>query len=114
MKAVEDQFTIVGKNIAAALDAAKIEVVDVLNKILAELSTGPTIGTQTATGSETGGNDIPIPPDNTDTGNGNSTGNLLHVHMAGATIYGWDDFEKRVAEAVARNSRRGAMSIADQ
>ncbi len=114
MKAVEDQFAVVGSNIAAALDAAKTEVVDVLNKILAELSSDSNTGDASSTGSDAVGTDIPAPADNTDSGAGNSTGNEVHIHMAGATIYGWDDFERRVAEAVVRNSRRGAMTIAYQ
>ncbi len=116
-KAVEDQFTVVGENITEVFDAAKTEVVDVLNRILAGLSSA-------STPSSVAPSVIPASPD--DVPGIGHTGCApiqegatapvpgdVHIHLDGATIFGYDQFARRVAEAQAQNARRaGPWAVA--
>jgi hypothetical protein len=107
---IEDQFTIVSTNIQAAFQSAATAAIAELDRILAKIEEIKTATKDLVPDSVTPdiGDTLPDEPEPTETERipefQEATG--AYIDLRGATIFGYDEFAKRVAEAQAQNARR--------
>ena len=112
-KPIEDQFTVVSTNIQTAFQAAAAAAIAELDKILAKIEEIKTATKDIVPVPETpGGETVPEEP-----GSGETIPNMIeaqgttgaYIDLRGATIFGYDEFARRVAEAQAQNARRAGI-----
>jgi hypothetical protein len=112
-KPIEDQFTVVSENIQTAFQAAATAAITELDKILAKIeeiktATKDLVSTPVTPGA---GDTLPEEPGPTEPGTipeaQQATG--AYIDLRGATIFGYDEFARRVAEAQAHNARRAGI-----
>jgi hypothetical protein len=120
-KPIEDQFTAVSANIRTAFQSAADAAIAELDRILAKIdeigkSTSEMLdniaGSETGTATtEPGRSNLQEPV--TIGGGRQATG--PYIDLRGATIFGYDEFARRVAEAQTQNARRsGALARRDR
>jgi hypothetical protein len=113
-KPIEDQFTVVSTNIQTAFQAAAAAAIAELDKILAKIEEIKTATKDIVPVPETPGNEEPVSPE---PGSGETIPNMIEAQgttgayfdLRGATIFGYDEFARRVAEAQAMNARRAGL-----
>jgi hypothetical protein len=113
-KPIEDQFTVVSTNIQTAFQTAAAAAIAELDKILAKIEEIKTASEDIVTVPETPGNEEPVSPE---PGSGEITPNMVeaqgttgaYIDLRGATIFGYDEFARRVAEVQAQNARRAGI-----
>jgi hypothetical protein len=113
-KPIEDQFTVVSTNIQTAFQAAAAAAIAELDTILAKIEEIKTATKDIVPAPETPGDEEPVSPE---PGPGETTPNMIeaqgmtgaYIDLRGATIFGYDEFARRVAEAQAMNARRAGL-----
>ncbi len=116
-KPIEDQFTVISGNIQTGFQSAATGAIAELDKILAKIEEIKTATkdlvptTVTPGGSET----LPQEPGPNEPGtvpeSQQATG--AYIDLRGATIFGYEEFARRVAEAQVHNARRaGTWAVA--
>ena len=113
-KPIEDQFTVVSTNIQTAFQAAAAAAIAELDKILAKIEEIKTATKDIVPAPETPGNEEPVSPE---PGSGETIPNMVeaqgltgaYIDLRGATIFGYDEFARRVAEVQAINARRSGI-----
>ena len=116
-KPIEDQFTVVSTNIQAAFQSAADAAIAELDRILAKIdeigkSTSEMVGS--IAGSDTGaGATVPGSGNLQEPAAGGEVRqpNGPYIDLRGATIFGYEEFARRVAEAQAQNARRSGLTV---
>jgi hypothetical protein len=110
------QFTVVSANIRTAFQSAADAAIAELDRILAKIdeigkSTSEMVGN--ITGSDAGAGEItPAGSDMLEPASGGEVRQSPgpYIDLRGATIFGYDEFSRRVAEAQAQNARRSPLT----
>lgn len=114
-KPIEDQFTVVSGNIQTAFQAAASAAIAELDKILAKIEEIKTAARDIVAVPETLGSGAPVPnapaPGETIPGTVGAQATAgAYIDLRGATIFGYEEFARRVAEAQAMNARRSGIA----
>lgn len=112
-KPIEDQFTVVSTNIQTAFQTAAAAAIAELDKILTKIeeiknATQDLVPTPATPGV---GDTLPEEPGVTEPGIIPEAPQAAgaYIDLRGATIFGYDEFARRVAEAQATNARRAGI-----
>jgi hypothetical protein len=113
-KPIEDQFTIVSTNIQTAFQTAAAAAIAELDKILAKIeeikdATKDIVPEPVTPGA---GDTQPVEPEPVEPVPTAEAWQGAYIDLRGATIFGYDEFARRVAEAQALNARRSGLAPA--
>jgi len=113
-KPIEDQFTVVSENIQTAFQAAAAAAIAELDKILAKIEEIKNAAKDIVPEPVTpgAGDTLPVEPGPAEPVPPAEASQGTYIDLRGATIFGYDEFARRVAEAQAMNARRAGLAPA--